>query len=120
MLSLNRDDLDSLRSLIKEMAIKYKKSMAQISLNWCIQHGICILAGCRSTQQAKDTIGCLGWSLKDEDVKALDAVALDRSTLESPNWRRALFVTLFGMVHVVCRALDILGFGRLDTKVPKG
>ena len=117
MLRLKRDDLEILRSVIKEMAIKYKKSMAQISLNWCVQHGICILVGCRSTQQAKDTIGCLGWSLKDEDVKALDAVALDRSTLESPSWRRALFVTLFGVVHVVCRALDSLGFGRLDNKI---
>lgn len=115
MLRLRRDDLEGLRSVIQKMSHKYEKTMAQISLNWCIQHGVVPLVGCRSTRQAKDSIGCLGWSLKDEDVKALDDVALDKSTLDSPSWRRALFVTLFGVVHVVCRALDSLGFGRLDT-----
>ena len=119
MLRLQRHDIDELRGVLHVMADKYQKSMAQISLNWCIQHGVVPLVGCRSTRQAKDSVGCLGWSLKEEDVKALDAVALDKSTLDSPPWRRALFVTLFGIVHVVCRALDSLGFGRLEIKKNK-
>lgn len=119
MLRLQRSDIDELRSVIQQMARKYEKTMAQIALNWCIQYNVVPLVGCRSTQQAKDSIGCLGWSLQDDDVKALDAVALDKSTLESPAWRRSLFVTLFGVVHVVCRALDRFGFGRLDKKQNK-
>lgn len=114
MLRLKKDDIAELRAVIEDTAAKYEKSMAQVCLNWCIQHGVVPLVGCRSTQQAKDSIGCLGWSLKDEDVKKLDAVALDKSTLESPGWRRAFFVALFGIVNVVCRTLDNLGFGRLD------
>lgn len=111
MLRLKQDDLTVLRSTMKEMSQKYGKSMAQIALNWCIQHGVIPLVGCRTVQQARDSIGCLGWSLSKADVERLDQVALDRSTLESPAWRRMLFVTLFGLVMVSCRALDWLGYG---------
>jgi hypothetical protein len=113
--------------------------MAQVALNWCIQHNVIPLVGCRSPSQARDSVGCLGWSLSKQDVKKLDQVALDKSTLESksilgvrkkslsaciftyiifflslftgPPWRRMIFVTLFGIVMVVCRTLDSLGFG---------
>ena len=37
-------------------------------------------------------------------------MALDRSTLQSPPWRRALFVTLFGIVNLICQTLDFCGF----------
>ena len=83
MLRLKRDDVEPLRSVIAKVASKYNKSMAQVSLNWCIQHGVVPLVGCRSPRQAIDSIGCLGWSLTEQDVKELDHVALDKSTLES-------------------------------------
>jgi len=83
MLRLNRTDLESLRSVLSEMAKKYEKSMAQVALNWCIQHNVIPLVGCRSIKQARDSVGCLGWSLSKTDVERLDQVALDRSTLES-------------------------------------
>lgn len=116
MLRLKRSDLDELRGVLHGMAVKYNRSMAQIAINWCIQHGVIPLVGCRSVKQAADTVGALGWSLSSDDMKTLNAVALDRSTLDSPPWRRALFVTLFGVVHIVCRFLDKLGYGRLDLK----
>ncbi|GKY98708.1 hypothetical protein MPSEU_000827100 [Mayamaea pseudoterrestris] len=111
MLRLKYDDLTILRTTVKELSEKYEKSMAQVALNWCIQHDVIPLVGCRTVQQAQDSIGCLGWQLSREDVERLDRVALDRSTLESPAWRRMLFVTLFGLVMVTCRTLDWLGFG---------
>lgn len=119
MLRLKRSDIEDLRSVVKDLATKYEKTMAQVALNWCIQHNVVPLVGCRSTQQAKDSIGCLGWSLQEEDVKALDEVALDKSTLDSPPWRRAIFVTLFSIVNVVCQTLDRLGFGRADLQQSK-
>lgn len=76
-------ELSALRSEVSALAAKYSKSMAQVALNWCIQHKVIPLVGCRSTSQARDSVGCLGWSLSEEDVKRLDAVALDRSTLDS-------------------------------------
>lgn len=76
-------DLQALRIVIKEMATKYQKSMAQIALNWCICHETIPLVGCRSASQAKDSVGCLGWHLSKDDVLKLDTVACDHSTLES-------------------------------------
>jgi pyridoxine 4-dehydrogenase len=83
MLRLRWDEVQPLRTVLRDMATKYNKSMAQIALNWCIQHDVIPLVGCRSSAQAKDSVGCLGWSLRKDDVEALDQVALDRSTLES-------------------------------------
>jgi pyridoxine 4-dehydrogenase len=83
MLRLTPRDLESLRGVLKSMAQKYEKTMAQVALNWCIQHKVIPLVGCRTTQQAQDSMGCLGWSLSKVDVEQLDRVALDKSTLES-------------------------------------
>lgn len=83
MLKLQMDDLTVLRHELSRLAKQYNKTMAQVSLNWCIQHHVIPLVGCRSTTQAHDSVGCLGWSLTSEDVQALDRVALDKSTLES-------------------------------------
>jgi pyridoxine 4-dehydrogenase len=83
MLRLKPDDLSELRSALAEVAAKHEKTMAQVALNWCIQHGVIPLVGCRSPGQARDSVGCLGWDLAPSDVERLDRVALDRSTLES-------------------------------------
>lgn len=83
MLRLKPNDIDALRLVVKEMAQKYEKTMAQVALNWCIQHNVIPLVGCRKPSQARDSIGCLGWSLSKDDVERLDQVALDKSTLES-------------------------------------
>mmetsp|Transcript_20034 Transcript_20034/g.49696 ORF Transcript_20034/g.49696 Transcript_20034/m.49696 type:complete len:157 (+) Transcript_20034:693-1163(+) len=111
IMRLKREELTRLRAVVLELAQKYKKSMAQVALNWCIQHDVIPLVGCRTPQQARDSVGCLGWSLSIEDVKKLDEVALDKSTLDSPFWRRMFFVSLFAIVMVTCRFLDFLGFG---------
>lgn len=113
MLRLQWDDLVPLRTKLKEIAKKYgeEKTMAQVALNWCIAHNTIPLVGCRSVGQAKDILGALGWSLDIKDVKELDRLALKRSTLESPRWRRMIFVTLAGVVMMVCRSLDYWGFG---------
>lgn len=111
MLRLEWDDLVPLRTCLAEFATKYEKSMAQISLNWCICHNVIPLVGCRSVKQAKDSLGSVGWSLDEKDVRELDRLALSKSTLESPGWRRSIFVTLFGFVMMACRGLDWIGFG---------
>lgn len=111
MLRLQWNDIAPLRSCLQDLSQKYEKSMAQIALQWCIAHDTIPLVGCRSQKQAQDSLGSLGWILKPEDVKRLDQVALSKSTLESPKWRRMLFVTLFGIVMLVCQACDFCGYG---------
>jgi pyridoxine 4-dehydrogenase len=115
MLHLSQSDLQPLRHVIQQVAHKHEKTMAQVCLNWCIQHGTIPLVGCRTVQQAQDSMGCLGWSLSATDVEQLDAVALNKSTLDSPAWKRTFFVALFGIVNIVCRTLDSWGFGNPPT-----
>jgi len=116
ILRLQRSDIDPLRDALKELSGQYKKTMAQVAMNWCIQHEVVPLVGCRSLAQAKDSLGCLGWNLKPEDVQRLDKMALDRSALQSPPFRRAFFVTLFGIVNAICRTLDYWGYGNVLLK----
>jgi hypothetical protein len=52
--------------------------------------------------------------MDEKDVAKLDQIALSRSTLQSPGWKRAIFVTLFGIIMVVCRTLDWLGYGMVQ------
>jgi len=111
MLRLEWDDLAALRAGLKRMSAKYEKTMAQVAIQWCIRHKVVPLVGCRSLEQAKDTLGSLGWEMEAKDVETLNNLALDRSTLQSPEWRRSIFVTLFGIIMVVCRTMDALGFG---------
>ncbi|KAL7560016.1 hypothetical protein ACA910_013508 [Epithemia clementina (nom. ined.)] len=119
ILRLQRSDIEPLRNALQEISKAYNKTMAQVAMNWSIQHQVVPLVGCRSLVQATDSLGCLGWSLKPADVKRLDELALDRSALQSPPWRRALFVTLFGIVNLVCRTLDYFGQGNIHNKKDK-
>lgn len=130
MFRLKYEDLKPLRAALKRISEEYypveqienngnnnnnqhsqHKSMAQVAINWSICHGVVPLVGCRSPKQAKDSIGALGWKLKPEHVRELDQLALGRSTLDSPGWRRMLFVNLFGLVMVFCQICDAFGYG---------
>ena len=82
-----------------------------LALNWCRSHKVIPLVGCRSKSQATDTLASLDWQLKQEERELLDSLALTRCTLDSPVWRRKLFVALAGVVMTSCRLFDILGFG---------
>ena len=90
---------------------KKRVSMAQVALSWCRAKGTIPLVGCRSKQQAEDTLASLLLELSSEEVKSLDELALKRCTLDSPAWRRKLFVVLAGVVMTACRWLDFWGFG---------
>ncbi|KNC74926.1 hypothetical protein SARC_12539, partial [Sphaeroforma arctica JP610] len=115
MTGLTWDKLQPLRECIRSIAQAHDRSMAQVCINWCIQHNTIPLVGCRSVSQAQDTLGALGWELTESEVRDLDEVALARSTLESPTWRRALFVQLAGVFMVACSVCDNwLGRGMVE------
>jgi diketogulonate reductase-like aldo/keto reductase len=113
MLKIEWNELVPLRNELKHLADKYNASMAQICLNWSVQHGVLPLVGCRTPTQARDSVQAVAgtWNLTKEEVEILDNVALDRSTFRSSNRKRMFFVTLFGIVMVVCNTMDWLGFG---------
>jgi aryl-alcohol dehydrogenase-like predicted oxidoreductase len=52
------------------------RSPNQVALNWIIAKGAVPIPGAKSAEQAADNAGALGWLMDDDDVAALDAVAL--------------------------------------------
>jgi len=105
MTGVRLNDLERLRGEMHAVAKETGKSMAQIALNWVICHDCIPLIGCRSLQQAQDTLGALGWRLNDEHIRRLDEVALGHSTLTGKRWKRVFFANVFGLVMVCCRFL---------------
>ena len=103
--------LKALREALRQIADKHNASMAQVALNWCRSHNVIPLVGCRSKQQASDTLTALDWDLFSHERELLDSLALTRCTLDSPVWRRKLFVILAGLVMSTCRLFDLLGLG---------
>ena len=101
-----RDDLTPLRHTLQEIADVHKTSMAQVAMSWCREKGTIPLVGCRSKNHAEDSMASLSLDLTKDEVAALDAKALTRCTLDSPAWRRKLFVVLAGVVMVTCRLFD--------------
>jgi pyridoxine 4-dehydrogenase len=120
MMQIQWSDLLELRSALRRIAethsqqTKGKVSMAQVALNWCRAHNTIPLVGCRSKRQAQDSLSSLDWELSPSEVEELDSLALARCTLDSPKWRRKVFVVLAGVVMMLCRWMDALGWGRVD------
>jgi aryl-alcohol dehydrogenase-like predicted oxidoreductase len=62
--------------VIRPIAEKYGKSVAQVAINWVIsREGISsALVGARSVKQIKDDAGAAGWALSPEDYQRVDVV----------------------------------------------
>eukprot|EP00401_Gymnodinium_catenatum_P068297 CAMPEP_0117529072 /NCGR_PEP_ID=MMETSP0784-20121206/37644_1 /TAXON_ID=39447 /ORGANISM="" /LENGTH=361 /DNA_ID=CAMNT_0005325383 /DNA_START=50 /DNA_END=1136 /DNA_ORIENTATION=+ len=105
MTGVKLEELERLRVEMASIALETGKSMAQVALNWVICHGCVPLVGCRTLEQAKDTIGCLDWRLNEDQLRRLDGVALGHSTLTGKMWKRVFFANMFGIVMICCRLL---------------
>ncbi|MBI2051709.1 aldo/keto reductase [Candidatus Roizmanbacteria bacterium] len=63
------EDLDS---LIEEMCEKYKKTPAQIAINWLIsQENVVTLAKSSNIGHLKENVGAVGWVMEEGDVERL-------------------------------------------------
>ncbi len=51
------------------------KTPSQVALRWLIQKGSLPIPGAKTTQQASDNAGALGWALTDKEMAALDKVS---------------------------------------------
>lgn len=54
------------------MAKKYKKTVAQIALNWIITKNIATIVKATKPEHIKENLGALGWRLSLEDMDALE------------------------------------------------
>lgn len=55
-----------------EIAKKYEKSIAQISLRWCLQHGFIILPKSKTEERIKENINIYDFEIDQEDMKKID------------------------------------------------
>jgi len=74
--SINKDTLFKL----KEIAFSYGKTLAQLVINWNFnQKGITsAIVGSRNVSQLEDNLGSVGWKVSEEDLKAIEAILVER------------------------------------------
>jgi aryl-alcohol dehydrogenase-like predicted oxidoreductase len=69
---------DNVRAVneLKPIAARYGKSLPQLALRWAISHPAVstALVGCRNVAEVEDNSGADGWSISDDDLKAIDAI----------------------------------------------
>ena len=59
--------------ILDEIAAKYGKTPAQVSLNWLIsKEKIITIPKASSVDHMKENLGALGWKLSEEDAKRLE------------------------------------------------
>lgn len=68
-------EVQPLLQAMKAIAEERGKTLAQISLNWCICKGALPIPGAKTEKQLKDIAGALGWRLSDGEMAELDKVS---------------------------------------------
>ncbi len=65
---------------LKDIADKYRKTLAQLVLNWNYnQQGITsAIAGTRKPAQLYDNLGSVDWKISEEDLKTIDDILAER------------------------------------------
>ena len=64
------------------------RTPSQVALNWLIAKGAVPIPGAKNRKHAEENAGALGWSLRHEDLAALDTAALDGTRgLQSRFWQ---------------------------------
>ena len=64
--------LENIPVLLQEICDKYKKTPAQIAINWLIsQPDVITLSKMRSPKHLEENLGALGWQMEAEDIEKL-------------------------------------------------
>ena len=81
--------LKNLRAVeeLKSMAQRYGKSLPQFALRWTLSNPVIstALVGCRNEKEVNDNIGAIGWSISDDDMKAVDAIFAKHGVNHTPS-----------------------------------
>ncbi|MET0286493.1 MAG: aldo/keto reductase [Polyangiales bacterium] len=80
--------VDPVVAALKRIGKKHERTPSQVALNWLIAKGAVPIPGAKNKRQAEDNAGALGWSVDDEDLRALDATALGgKLSLQNLVWQ---------------------------------
>jgi aryl-alcohol dehydrogenase-like predicted oxidoreductase len=70
-------DVDAVVSVLRRVGEAHDgRTPSQVALAWLIAKGTVPIPGAKNRTQAEDNAGALGWRLSDEEMGALDAMAL--------------------------------------------
>jgi len=67
---------------IKELAIKYQKSAAQILIRWCYQKGFVVLCKTSNGARMVENRDIFGFVIGEEDMNGLDLLTTDEAVVE--------------------------------------
>jgi aryl-alcohol dehydrogenase-like predicted oxidoreductase len=68
--------VDGVVKELRRIGHEHGRTPSQVALNWLIAKGAVPIPGAKNRQQAEENAGALGWSVDQDDVRALDAAAL--------------------------------------------
>jgi aryl-alcohol dehydrogenase-like predicted oxidoreductase len=71
------EKVDTIVAELRRVGDAHGKTPSEVALRWLIEKGTVPIPGAKNAQQASANAGALGWRLGDEEVAALDAIALD-------------------------------------------
>jgi aryl-alcohol dehydrogenase-like predicted oxidoreductase len=61
-------------NLLAQIGEIYDRTPAQVALNWLIAQGVMPIPGAKSSDQAQQNAGALGWSMSEAELKQLDVL----------------------------------------------
>lgn len=59
---------------VVELAKKYRKTPAQVVLNWEIVKGMVVIPKSKEKSHLKENFGCLDWKLEEKDIETIDGL----------------------------------------------
>jgi aryl-alcohol dehydrogenase-like predicted oxidoreductase len=72
-------------STLKELAEKYEKTISQVALNWlAAQESVIPIPGAKTSSQARQNAGAVGWTLTPEEVTKLSDVSAQWRNVRGP------------------------------------
>jgi pyridoxine 4-dehydrogenase len=64
-----------LRAVLQQIATTRQKSWPSICYNWAMSKNVLPIAGAKTVAHVQDIVDAMGWSLTEQEVQSLDAVA---------------------------------------------
>jgi aryl-alcohol dehydrogenase-like predicted oxidoreductase len=69
--------IDAVVGVLRKIADAHDRTPGQVALAWCIAKGAVPIPGAKNGSQAEQNAGALGWAMSDDELAALDGVALE-------------------------------------------
>lgn len=69
------DEIETLMSVMQNIANKRQKTISQVALNYIMCKGVIPIPGARNVAQLNDNIGAMGWRLTKNDIDELEREA---------------------------------------------